>query len=67
MNNDIFEKINRFKEKRKNRGRLLINCPDKPGIVATVSKFLFEHDANIIESSQYSTNPVGGRYFAYSY
>lgn len=63
MNNDIFEKINNFKENRKNRGRILVNCPDKPGIVATVSKFLFEHDANIIESSQYSTNPVGGNFF----
>jgi formyltetrahydrofolate deformylase len=63
MNQDIFDKMNRFKEERKNRGRLLINCPDQPGIVAAVSKFLFEHNANIIESSQYSTNPIGGNFF----
>jgi formyltetrahydrofolate deformylase len=52
-----------FKESRKNRGRLLINCPDQPGIVAAVSKFLFENNANIIESSQYTTNPEGGNFF----
>lgn len=63
MNQEIFSKINRFKEEQKNRGRLLINCPDQPGIVAAVSKFLFDHNANIIESSQYSTNPVGGNFF----
>jgi formyltetrahydrofolate deformylase len=63
MNEGIFSKLNQFKEENKNRGRLLINCPDRPGIVAAVSKFLFDHDANIIESSQYSTNPEGGNFF----
>ena len=43
--------------------RLLISCPDGPGIVATVSSFLFEHGANILESDQHSTDPVGGRFF----
>ncbi|MGL4522334.1 MAG: formyltetrahydrofolate deformylase [Bacilli bacterium] len=47
----------------KNRGRLLINCPDQPGIVAHVSNFLYKNDANIIESSQYSTDPEDGRFF----
>lgn len=35
---------------------LTFSCPDKKGIVAAVSKILFENDANIIESNQYSTN-----------
>ena len=43
--------------------RLLISCPDGPGIVAAVSSFLFEHGANILESDQHSTDPVGGRFF----
>src|SRR5690625_2993973 len=41
-------------------GRLLIKCPDQPGIVAMLSKFLFDHGANIIESSQYSRYTEGG-------
>ncbi|WP_318506621.1 formyltetrahydrofolate deformylase [Bacillus sp. T3] len=63
MSRDVFDKINQYKEEQKNRGRLLIKCPDQPGIVAAVSKFLFDHNANIIESSQYSTNPEGGHFF----
>jgi len=43
--------------------RLLISCPDRPGIVATVSGFLFEHGANIVSSDQHSTDPEGGRFF----
>ncbi|GAA0309636.1 formyltetrahydrofolate deformylase [Gracilibacillus halotolerans] len=58
------EKLELFKKVNKNRARLLINCADQPGIVAAVSKFLFEHDANILESSQYSTNPqASGEFF----
>jgi formyltetrahydrofolate deformylase len=43
--------------------RLLIACPDRPGIVAAVSGFLFELGANIVSSHQYSTDPTGGRFF----
>lgn len=43
--------------------RLLISCPDGPGIVAAVSSFLFDRGANILESDQHSTDPVGGRFF----
>ena len=32
-------------------GRLVITCPDRPGIVAAVSQFLFEAGANITESA----------------
>ncbi|HZD74989.1 MAG TPA: formyltetrahydrofolate deformylase [Actinomycetota bacterium] len=44
-------------------GRLLVTCPDRPGIVAAVSRFLFEDGANIVESQQYSTDPFGGTFF----
>ena len=43
--------------------RLLMGCPDRPGIVAAVSGFLFERGANIVSSQQYSTDPAGGRFF----
>jgi formyltetrahydrofolate deformylase len=43
--------------------RLLISCPDRPGIVASVSRFLYEAGANIVRSDQYSTDPVGGTFF----
>jgi formyltetrahydrofolate deformylase len=49
--------------KRPNTARLLISCPDRRGIVAAVSQFLFAHGANIIESDQHSTDPEGGRFF----
>ncbi len=44
-------------------GRLLVSCPDRPGIIAAVSRFLHEHGANIVESDQYSTDPEGGSFF----
>lgn len=56
-------KIELFQQNNKDKARLLISCPDKPGIVATVSKFLFEHGANIIQSDQYSSDPEGGLFF----
>ncbi|WLR51465.1 formyltetrahydrofolate deformylase [Bacillus tianshenii] len=56
-------RIETFKEKNKNRGRLLIGCPDQPGIIASVSNFLYEKGANIVESNQYTTDPVGGLFF----
>ncbi|MFN2616780.1 MAG: formyltetrahydrofolate deformylase [Thermoleophilaceae bacterium] len=44
------------------RARLLVSCPDRPGIVAAVSSFLFQHGANILSSDQHSTDPEGGRF-----
>lgn len=49
--------------KQENRARLLISCPDKPGIVSSVSNFLFHHGANIVQSDQYTTDPIGGMFF----
>jgi formyltetrahydrofolate deformylase len=43
--------------------RLLVSCPDGPGIVAAVSSFLFERGANIVTSDQYSTHPEHGTFF----
>lgn len=43
--------------------RLVIACPDKPGIVAAVSQFLYNAGANIIRSDQYSTQPHDGQFF----
>ncbi|HTU31131.1 MAG TPA: formyltetrahydrofolate deformylase [Solirubrobacteraceae bacterium] len=43
--------------------RLLVSCPDRPGIVSAVSRFLFDTGANIIRSAQYSTDPSDGTFF----
>jgi formyltetrahydrofolate deformylase len=43
--------------------RLLIDCADRPGIVAAVSGFLFGLGANIVSSHQYSSDPTGGRFY----
>ncbi|MHB8232172.1 MAG: formyltetrahydrofolate deformylase [bacterium] len=42
---------------------LTFSCPDRKGIVASVSKILFEEGANIIESNQYSTDSVSNPHF----
>jgi formyltetrahydrofolate deformylase len=48
------------------RAILLIKCPDRPGIVAAISTFLFGHGANITDLDQHSTadpGTPGGVYF----
>ncbi len=47
----------------RNRARMLISCPDQPGIVAAVSQLLFQHGANIVRSDQHTTDPQGGTFF----
>src|SRR6266567_3917975 len=37
----------------KNTAILLIDCPDRKGIVAAVSEFLYKHDANILHADQH--------------
>lgn len=44
------------------RGVLTIACPDRKGVVAAVSHFLFENDCNIIDSSQFGDRR-NGRFF----
>lgn len=63
MKEIIKNQIDSHKAQYENRGRLLITCPDQPGIVSAVSSFLFSKGANIIESSQYSSDPNGGTFF----
>ncbi|MBU1003952.1 MAG: formyltetrahydrofolate deformylase [Proteobacteria bacterium] len=46
-----------------NIARLLITCPDKPGIVASVTNFLYSHGVNITTLDQYSTDAEGGNFF----
>lgn len=45
------------------RGRLMIQCQDQPGIVAAVSSFLTGAGANIVSLDQFSTAAEGGRFF----
>ena len=37
----------------KNTAILLIDCPDRKGIVASVGEFLYRHDANILHADQH--------------
>jgi len=50
-------------EERQDIARLLVSCPDRHGIVAAVSGFLSEQDANILSSDQHSTDREGGTFF----
>ena len=47
----------------KNTAILLIKCPDRPGIVAAISSFLYRHGANIVDLDQHSTEDDPGVYF----
>ena len=41
-------------------GRLLLNCADRPGLVAAITSFLAEAGANIVSLDQHSTQQTGG-------
>lgn len=41
---------------------LTLSCPDRPGIVAGVANFLFEHGGNILEAQQFD-DTESGRFF----
>ncbi|MCC3375532.1 formyltetrahydrofolate deformylase [Cohnella sp. REN36] len=51
------------RDDKTNRARMLISCPDRAGIVAAVSQFLYEQGANIVQSDQYTMDPEGGMFF----
>ncbi|MCA1010464.1 formyltetrahydrofolate deformylase [Halobacillus halophilus] len=57
------EQIQQYLTNNQNKARLLVSCSDQPGIVSAISTFLFEHGANIVESSQYTTDPSEGTFF----
>lgn len=46
--------------RHKDIGRLLLNCPDRRGVIAAVSTFLTRAGANIISLDQHSTAPEDG-------
>lgn len=43
--------------------RLLIVCPDRPGIISAVSTFLYHHGANITDFDQHASDPDAGTFF----
>jgi formyltetrahydrofolate deformylase len=43
-------------------GRLLVRCPDRPGIVHALSGLMTEFGANITDSQQHSSDPSGGTF-----
>jgi len=43
--------------------RLVVSCLDQPGIIHAISGVLYDVDANIVKSDQYTSNPVGGTFF----
>jgi formyltetrahydrofolate deformylase len=45
------------------RAILLVQCPDRPGIVAAISSFLFRHGANITDFDQHTSDEGAGVYF----
>ncbi|NLI68719.1 MAG: formyltetrahydrofolate deformylase [Bacilli bacterium] len=56
----IEEYLNRKKE---DIGRLLVKCPDRPGIVSALSTFLYEHGGDIMESTQFSSDDPTRMFF----
>lgn len=45
------------------RGVLLIQCPDRPGLIARFSEFVFGRGCNILKLDQHTTEETGGRFF----
>lgn len=43
--------------------RLVIRCPDRPGIIGSIASFLHLHGANITSLDQHSTEAEGGEFF----
>jgi len=43
--------------------RLLITCPDRPGIIAAVTGFLHAHNSNVTSLHERATDPEGGTLF----
>jgi formyltetrahydrofolate deformylase len=53
------EKVVRMKKIKNHRAILLITCPDQPGIVTTVSNFIFQQGGNIVDSDQHTDLETG--------
>ncbi|MGE7687131.1 formyltetrahydrofolate deformylase [Peribacillus simplex] len=52
-----------YKEVNVNRAKLLISCPEKPGIISAVSNLLLESKANVVHFDQHTTDPQAGMFF----
>ncbi|MBW4702066.1 MULTISPECIES: formyltetrahydrofolate deformylase [unclassified Micromonospora] len=42
--------------------RLLVSCPDRPGIIRAVTQFLHDRGASVRQADQYTTSPEGGTF-----
>jgi len=42
---------------QKSSAILLLSCPDRKGIVASISNFLYKHNGNILDAAQYTSDP----------
>lgn len=42
---------------------LLLECRDRKGIVARISRFILELDGNIVTADQHTSDPEGGQFF----
>lgn len=51
-----------FSRVGENRARLLVSCPDRPGIIAAVTQFLASAGCNILEADQH-TSPSTAMFF----
>jgi len=47
------------RRRMKNTAILLVDCPDQKGIVASVSDFLYRHNANILHADQHQDGDLG--------
>ena len=43
----------------RNTATLLIDCPDRKGLVAAIAEFLYSHGANILHADQHQDNELG--------
>jgi formyltetrahydrofolate deformylase len=50
-------------DNRKQSFVLLLQCKDRPGIVARLSDFIFKREGNIIDADQHTTDPELGYFF----
>lgn len=48
-----------MKKNKSKRAILLITCPDQPGIVTTVSNFIYQQGGNIVDSDQHTDLETG--------
>jgi formyltetrahydrofolate deformylase len=48
---------------RPDGARLLVTCPERPGIISALASFLDRRGANVLSSHQYTTDPERGRFF----